>query len=117
MSDYTHETLETLFARSVKEGFTLGMLEIALELHANAWGAQLAASQGELRAQLAASQGELRAQLAASQEQARELERTTWLLAGALSTFGGYSGRHPMDVLAEFEKAASEPPGEDVQNE
>ena len=95
MSDYTHETLETLFARSVKEGFTLGMLEIALELHANAWGAQLAASQ----------------------EQARELERTTWLLAGALSTFGGYSGRHPMDVLAEFEKAASEPPGEDVQNE
>ena len=43
MSDqtYTPETLRALFARSVKEKFTLGMLEIALELYADAWQEQV----------------------------------------------------------------------------
>ena len=39
--EYTHETLRALFKRSVRQKFTLSELEIALELHADAWKEQL----------------------------------------------------------------------------
>jgi hypothetical protein len=40
MSEYSHETLRTLFRRSVDGKWNLGMLEVALELHADAWEEQ-----------------------------------------------------------------------------
>jgi len=42
MSEHTPETLRKLFKHSVSDGLTLAELEIALELHAAAWGADIA---------------------------------------------------------------------------
>jgi len=39
MSEHTPETLRKLFKHSVSDGLTLAELEIALELHADAWEA------------------------------------------------------------------------------
>ena len=41
MTEYTPGTLRKLFKRSVRQKFTLAELEIALDLHADAWAADL----------------------------------------------------------------------------